>query len=328
VRVARWAVEYRYQFHSDVVVDLIGFRRHGHSEIDDPTTTQPVRYRALPSCAAVGIVRRRLQTTPHRARGDRSEFEAALKRARNIRKNPGSAASLLLGCISGRRLRPSMEVDTAVRGRVKAVGELMVRAPAAFSIHPKVRSCWISGADDEAAIPWILARGVVGLRLPATARDAGALERPGQPRGTFNQRHATLFDTETEAAYTPLANIAIHQPRSKFTTRPLEAAVMGFEYGYSRDYPETLTLWEAQFGDFATGRRFYRSVHRAGEISGDCSRAGPAVTARLRGPGAEHSSARLERFLQLAAATTSRFASHHRGTVLPHVAPASIAALA
>ena len=143
VRVARWAVEYRYKFQSDVVVDLIGYRRHGHSEIDDPTTTQPVRYRriaALPPLWESYARRHQMDAAP-RVAEIRGELEAALKHARNIRKNPRlSQLPSYWDNFQGGAHDPALEVDTAVSAEeIKTLGELMVRVPAGFSIHPKVK---------------------------------------------------------------------------------------------------------------------------------------------------------------------------------------------
>ena len=310
VRAARWAVEYRYRFHSDVVVDLIGYRRHGHSEIDDPTTTQPVRYRriaALPPLWESYAHRHQTDAAP-RAAEIRGDLEAALKRARNIRKNPLlRQLPSYWDAFQGGAYDPAMEVDTAVRPEeFRAIGEALMRVPAGFSVHPKVKKL----LDQRVQ----MAQGRHAIDFGAAELFAyGSLLRQGTPvrltgqdsrRGTFNQRHATLFDTGTEAAYTPLANMALQQPAFEIYDSPLsEAAVVGFEYGYSRDYPETLVLWEAQFGDFANGAQVYIDQFiAAGEDKwGLLSGLVLLLPHGYEGQGPEHSSARLERFLQLCA---------------------------
>jgi 2-oxoglutarate dehydrogenase E1 component len=310
VRVARWAVEYRYRFHSDVVVDLIGFRRHGHSEVDDPTTTQPVRYRriaALPPVWQSYALRHQADPAP-RAAEIRAELEAALGRARSIHKNPSlRRLPAYWDAFHGGPYDPESEVDTAVGAEeLGTVGELMVRVPSGFSIHPKVKKLLdqrLQMAQGRHPIDFgmaeLLAYGSL-IRQGTPVRLSGQDSR----RGTFNQRHTTLFDTETEAAYTPLANISLQQPLFEAYDSPLsEAAVLGFEYGYSRDYPETLVLWEAQFGDFANGAQVYIDQFiAAGEDKwGLLSGVVLLLPHGYEGQGPEHSSARLERFLQLAA---------------------------
>jgi 2-oxoglutarate dehydrogenase E1 component len=310
VRAARWAVEYRYKFHSDVVVDLIGYRRHGHSEVDDPTTTQPVRYRRIAALPPVWeSYARRHQTDPApRVAEIRGELEAALKRARTIRKNPLlRQLPSYWDAFQGGPYDPAMEIDTAVRAdELRAIGELLVRVPVGFSIHPKVKKLLdqrVQMTEGRHAVDFgtaeLLAYGSL-LRQGTPVRLSGQDSR----RGTFNQRHATVFDTETEAAYTPLANIALQQPAFEVYDSPLsEAAVVGFEYGYSRDYPETLVLWEAQFGDFANGAQVYIDQFiTAGEDKwGLLSGLVLLLPHGYEGQGPEHSSARLERFLQLCA---------------------------
>jgi 2-oxoglutarate dehydrogenase E1 component len=310
VRVARWAVEYRYKFHSDVVIDLIGYRRHGHSEIDDPTTTQPVRYRRIAALPPLWeSYARRHQTDPApRVAEIRGEFEAALKHARNVRKAPRlSQLPSYWDAYQGGGYDPAREVDTAVRAEeLKTIGELMVRVPSGFSIHPKVKKLMdqrVQMTQGRHAIDFgtaeLLAYGSL-LRRGIPVRLTGQDSR----RGTFNQRHATLIDTETEAAYTPLANMAFPQPAFEVYDSPLsEAAVLGFEYGYSRDYPETLVLWEAQFGDFANGAQvLIDQFITAGEDKwGLLSGLVMLLPHGYEGQGPEHSSARMERFLQLAA---------------------------
>lgn len=310
IRVARWAVEYRYQFHSDVVLDLMGYRRHGHSEIDDPTTTQPVRYRRIAALPAVweSYARKHQTDAAPRIAEIRGELEGALTRARTARRNPTlRQLPAYWDAFHGGVYDCQMEVDTAVSAEeLKTIGELMVRVPTGFNIHPKVKKLL------DQRVQMTLGRHAIDFGT-AELLAYGALLRQGTPvrltgqdsrRGTFNQRHATLFDHETEAAYTPLANLALTQPAFEIYDSPLsEAAVVGFEYGYSRDYPETLTLWEAQFGDFANGAQVYIDQFIvAGEDKwGLLSGLVLLLPHGYEGQGPEHSSARVERFLQLAA---------------------------
>ncbi len=310
VRIARWAVEYRYKFRSDVIIDLIGYRRHGHSEVDDPTTTQPVRYRriaALPPLWQSYSGRHRIDAAA-RVAEIRGEFEAALKSARNIRKNPRLAQlPSYWDAYHGGPYDPADEVETAVSAEeLKTIGELMVRAPSGFSIHPKVKKLMdqrLHMTQGRHSVDYgtaeLLAYGSL-LRKGVPVRLSGQDSR----RGTFNQRHATLIDTETEAAYTPLGHMAFPQPLFEIYDSPLsEAAVLGFEYGYSRDYPETLTLWEAQFGDFANGAQVIidQFITAGEEKWGLLSGLVMLLPHGYEGQGPEHSSARMERFLQLTA---------------------------
>ncbi len=310
VRVARWAAEYRYKFRSDVVLDLIGYRRHGHSEVDDPTTTQPVRYRRIATLPPVWesyAQRRGIDGAPRIAE-IKGEMEAALKRARSIRRSPSlRRLPSYWDAYQGGTYEPSMEVETAVRAEeLLTVGELMARVPPGFSVHPKVKKLLeqrLQMTQGRMPIDFgsaeLMAYGTL-LRQGTPVRLSGQDSR----RGTFNQRHATLFDAQTEAAYTPLANIDVHQPAFEIYDSPLsEAAVVGFEYGYSRDYPETLTLWEAQFGDFANGAQVYIDQFiSAGEDKwGLLSGLVLLLPHGYEGQGPEHSSARIERFLQVAA---------------------------
>lgn len=310
VRVARWAVEYRYKFHSDVVIDLIGYRRHGHSEVDDPTTTQPVRYRRIAAMPAVwdSYAKKHQTDLAPRVAEIRAALESALKNARASRKSPLlRQLPSYWDAFQGGAYDPVLDVNTAVCAEeLKTVGELMVRVPAGFSIHPKVkklldqRVLMTQGRHPvDFGSAELLAYGTL-LRQKIPVRLTGQDSR----RGTFNQRHATLFDTETEAAYTPLANVSFPQAAFEVYDSPLsEAGVLGFEYGYSRDYPETLVLWEAQFGDFANGAQVYIDQFiAAGEDKwGLLSGLVMLLPHGYEGQGPEHSSGRLERYLQLAA---------------------------
>jgi len=309
-RVGRLALEYRYTFASSVVVDLIGYRRHGHSEIDDPTTTQPVRYRKISQLPPLWqSYAQKIQVDPAAAVGRiRNEYTEALSKARTMRKNP--RLYQLPGYwapFKGGPYKPAYEVETRVAvEELRAVTEALTRYPEGFSIHPKIKRL----LDQRRQ----MGRGEHPLDFGmAEALAFGSLVRQGVPvrlsgqdtcRGTFNQRHAALIDTETEQEYVPLAHVGDRQARFEVYNSSLsEAAVLGFEYGYSRDYPEALVLWEAQFGDFANGAQvIIDQFVAAGEDKwGLLSGIVLLLPHGYEGQGPEHSSARLERFLYLAA---------------------------
>ncbi len=310
VRVARWVAEYRYEFASDVVLDLIGFRRHGHSEIDDPTTTQPIRYKkiaALPPLWQTYAVKIKTDAAPVVERV-RAEYEADLDKARNLRKTPALFqlpeywSHYKLG-----RYDPGYEVETGVPAEtLREIGEALVHYPEDFAIHPKVKRLLEQRVQ--------MSRGAHPVDFGmAEALAFGSLVRRGVPvrlagqdsrRGTFNHRHAVLVDVETEKEYTPLCHVSPGQARFEiYNTALSEAAAMGYEYGYSRDYPETLVVWEAQFGDFANGGQvIIDQFIVAGEDKwGLLSGVVLLLPHAYEGQGPEHSSARVERFLQLSA---------------------------
>jgi 2-oxoglutarate dehydrogenase E1 component len=309
-RVARLALEYRYTFAGDVVVDLIGFRRHGHSEVDDPTITQPLLYRKIKEhpplwqAYAQAISADPAETVEQ----VRREYEAAQKQARATKKNPvlrelpAYWSGYKRGCYDA-----AYEVDTGVSAdELGEVAEALTRYPEGFAIHPKVKRLLEQRAEMgrgarpvDYAMAEALAFGTL-LRRGTPVRLAGQDTR----RGTFNQRHSVLVDVETEAEFVPLEHIHPDQARCEIYNSTLsEAGVLGFEYGYSRDYPEALVLWEAQFGDFANGAQviidqFISSAEDKWDL--------PSGVVLLlphgyEGQGPEHSSARIERYLQLAA---------------------------
>ncbi|MGD0129173.1 MAG: 2-oxoglutarate dehydrogenase E1 component [Terriglobia bacterium] len=310
VRVVRLAVEYRYAFSSDVVVDLIGYRRHGHSELDDPTVTQPVRYRKIAQIPPLW------ESYPRRIGIDpagtiqkiRAQYEADLKQARTIRKIPMlRELPSYWDAYTGGRYDAAFEVDTRVAAEdLRSIGEALARQPEGFNVHPKIKRLIdqrLQMARGERPVDFGMAEALAFgslLRKGIPVRLSGQDSR----RGTFNQRHAVLFDTETQAEYTPLSHLEARQGRFEVYDSILsEAAVLGFEYGFSRDYPEALVIWEAQFGDFANGGQvMIDQFIAAGEDKwGLLSGLVLLLPHGLEGQGPEHSSARLERFLQLAA---------------------------
>jgi 2-oxoglutarate dehydrogenase E1 component len=310
VRVGEIAADYRNHFASDVVIDLIGFRRHGHSEVDDPTITQPLLYATIKDHPPLWqIYVRKTGLDPAASLVQiRKEFQEAFDTATKVTEHPvhhqlpAYWEHYERGCYD-----PQYEVDTGVDTRqLAAVAAALTRYPEGFAVHPKVKKLLEQRSE--------MGRGSRPVDFGmAEALAFGTLLLEGVPvrlsgqdtrRGTFNQRHATLIDTHSEAEYVPLEHIAPDQARCEIYNSPLsEASVLGFEYGYSRDYPEALVAWEAQFGDFANGAQvIIDQFISAAEDKWDL----PSGVVLLlphgyEGQGPEHSSARMERFLQLAA---------------------------
>ena len=309
-RVGRMALEYRYAFDSPVVVDLIGYRRHGHSEVDDPTITQPLRYRKIQAHAQLWqIYSKQIGVDPEpMVERVRQELDAAQKHALELEKNPPMRKlPEYWNAYRGGRYNPAMEVDTGVpESELTAIGEAVASYPKGFHIHPKVKKLLEQRVE--------MARGKRPIDYGmAEALSCGSLVKQGTPvrltgqdtrRGTFNQRHAALIDIETEKEYVPLEHVSPSQAWFETYNSPLsEASVLGFEYGFSRDFPEALVLWEAQFGDFANGAQIIIDQFvAAGEDKWNLlSGVVLLLPHGYEGQGPEHSSARIERFLQLAA---------------------------
>jgi 2-oxoglutarate dehydrogenase E1 component len=313
VRAGRLAMAYRYAFRSDVVVDLIGYRRHGHSEVDDPTITQPRLYAAIDTRPPLWRTYAERQgadgaVVAAREAAVRRELAAAKDEAAKLREIP-SLRTLpdYWSPFVGGPWTPELEVATGLdAAAIAGLGERLTAVPPGFRIHPKVaklleqRSAMARG---ERPIDF----GMAELLAYASLVAAGVPVRlSGQDtrRGTFAQRHAVWIDVATGAVHSPLTHVAPGQARFEIYDSALsEAAVLGFEYGYSRDAPETLVAWEAQFGDFANGAQVILDQFvTAGEDKwGLLSGLVLLLPHGFEGQGPEHSSARLERFLQLAA---------------------------
>jgi 2-oxoglutarate dehydrogenase E1 component len=310
VRVARLALDYRYTFASDVVVDLVGYRRHGHSEIDDPSITQPVLYRKIqehPPLWQIYAQKISADAAPLAARV-REELEAAQQQARKMEKRPTlRRLPAYWDNFSGGKYDPAYEVETSVdAAELNKLAEELTRYPESFAIHPKVKRLLEQRramAQGKHPVDYGMAEALAFASL-VTAGTPVRMSGQDTRRGTFNQRHAALIDTQSEQVHIPLAHLAPSQARFEIYNSELsEAAVLGYEYGYSRDYPETLVLWEAQFGDFANGAQVILDQFiSAGEDKwGLLSGVVVLLPHGYEGQGPEHSSARVERFLQLAA---------------------------
>jgi 2-oxoglutarate dehydrogenase E1 component len=309
VRVGQLAAEYRAEFGSDVVIDLIGYRRHGHSEVDDPTITQPRLYEAIKNHPPLWkIYADRIGADPtHTVEAVRKEYEEEQSRAREIKKIPRLRTLPKYWSAYHRgRFNTEWEVDTGVPGeKLAEIIDALVRVPQGFHVHPKIAKLLEQRAEmghGKRPVDYGFAEA---LALGSVLLEGNPVRLTGQDsqRGTFNQRHAVLVDTATEEEYVSLAHLAPDQPFVEIANSPLsEAGCLGFEYGFSRDYPEALVLWEAQFGDFANGAQvIIDQFISAGEDKWDL----PSGVVLLlphgyEGQGPEHSSARIERFMQLA----------------------------
>jgi 2-oxoglutarate dehydrogenase E1 component len=313
LRAARLAVEYRSTFGSDVVLDLVGYRRHGHSEVDDPTTTQPMLYGRIARLAplwisyarSTGMSEARIEDTSGRIR---AEMEGALAEARSGVRTPLQMPAGYWSEFRGGPYDPGEEVDTSVpRPLLQEIGTKISVTPPGFHVHPRVEKGLVlrrEMAEGTRAVDWGMAEALAFGSLLAE-RIGVRLTGQDTRRGTFNHRHAVLIDTENEQELVPLNHLWPDQKEFvECIDSPLsEAAPLGFEYGYSRDFPERLVAWEAQFGDFANGAQILidQFLSAAEDKWGQLSGLVLLLPHGFEGQGPEHSHARLERFLQLAA---------------------------
>jgi 2-oxoglutarate dehydrogenase E1 component len=310
IRVAALAIEYRYTFHTDVIIDLVGYRRHGHSEVDDPTITQPLRYERIKNHPPLyEIYAKQIGADPSaRVKEIQTELAEAQKQAARTAKRVMLAKLPdYWSNYPGGSYKPEYEVDTGLSAaRIEEISNSLTTYPQQFHIHPKIKKLLEQRRE--------MGRGqrVFDYGM-AEALAFGSLLLQGTPvrlsgqdsqRGTFNQRHSVLVDIQNEQLYFPLANLAPDQARFEIYNSMLsEAGVLGFEYGYSRDYPETLVLWEAQFGDFANGAQIIidQFIASGEDKWGLLGGVVMLLPHGYEGQGPEHSSARVERYLQLAA---------------------------
>jgi multifunctional 2-oxoglutarate metabolism enzyme len=306
VRMARLAFEFREAFHKDVVIDMWCYRRWGHQEVDDPSFTQPLMYRAIESRRSV----RKLYMEALVERGDLSmedaersleDFRAKLQRAFDETHDSGpKPPEGELTHPEPAPVRPA--VDTTVdRSVLERVVEALTTVPEGFHLHPKIERALRQRRESlqQDAVDWALAEA---LAFGSLLQDGELVRLAGQDsrRGTFSQRHAVLVDQETAEEFTPLAQLGRFFIYDSLLS---EFAAVGFEYGYSVANPDALVLWEAQFGDFVNGAQVaLDGFVSAGEDKwGQHSGVVLLLPHGYEGQGPEHSSARLERFLQLSA---------------------------
>jgi 2-oxoglutarate dehydrogenase E1 component len=316
-QVVRLAMDFRQRFGRDVVIDLYGYRRYGHNEADEPRFTQPLMYAAVdqkPSVREVYI--QRLIEAGRFTRDQASELEAARRRVleadlEEVRKVPFIPPQYSMqGLWAGYKGGPdndSPEVSTAVpKERLQDLLTKVTEVPPDFHVHPKLKRLLDQRReqrDETKPIDWGTAETLAYATL---VTDGAPVRLSGQDsrRGTFSHRHAVLHDSQNGKLYTPLAFLSKDQARFEVWDSPLsEAGVLGFEYGFSLDYPDGLVIWEAQFGDFANGAQVLidqflsSSEDKWYRLSGIVL----LLPHGFEGQGPEHSSARLERWLTLCA---------------------------
>ncbi|MDX6287532.1 MAG: multifunctional 2-oxoglutarate metabolism enzyme [Frankiales bacterium] len=308
VRVAELAFSFRQTFKKDVVIDMVCYRRRGHSEVDEPSFTQPLMYDLVDAKRSV----RKLYTEALIGRGDITleeaeqalrDFQEQLEKVFDETREAERAEPEIPLLPTAPRSGP---VDTSTTPEVvKTVVDAYLTVPEGFTVHPRLlpqlerRSAMVADGTIDWALGETLAFGSLLLQ-GRPVRLAGQDSR----RGTFGQRHAVIVDRKTGEEYTPLGNLSTDQASFYVYDSLLsEFAAMGFEYGYSVARPDALVAWEAQFGDFANGAQ---SIIDEFVSSGDAKWGQQSGVVLLlphgyEGQGPDHSSARIERFLTLAA---------------------------
>lgn len=312
----RLAQEFRQQFRRDVVVDMYCYRRHGHNEGDEPVFTQPSLYadiHAHPSVATL-FEKQLVQSgvlTQERADEIEKEFEAkldaALNEVKQAEQNPEKSRFSESTAVFQSRYSHDPAETAISRDCIEKIVRAMTHTPETFKVVPKLKRMLLDRRTqifkNGGPFDWAYAES---LAFGSLLAENTPVRLSGQDcrRGTFSQRHAVLFDAETSERYTPLNNIQPEQAKfCVYNSLLSEAAVLGFDYGYSLDFPEMLCLWEAQFGDFANGAQviidqFIVSAESKWQRTSSIVLLLPHG---YDGQGPEHSSARLERFLQLCA---------------------------
>ena len=316
VRAARLAFEYREAFSRDVIIDMVCYRRRGHNEGDDPSMTQPRMYDLIEAKRSV----RHLYTESLIRRGDITTDEAEsvskdyLSQLERVFVETREGYKPESESIRGLELPASQSSDAGVMvgwktavsaAQVERIGRAHMRQPEDFAVHPKLEKLLErrEAMSHEGGIDWgygeILAFGTL-LQEGVPVRIAGQDTR----RGTFVQRHAVFHDRNTGSEWTPLLYLSSDQARLHIYDSPLsEYSCLGFEYGYSVERPDALVLWEAQFGDFVNGAQTIidEFLSSAEQKWGQASSVVLLLPHGYEGQGPDHSSARIERFLQLCA---------------------------
>ena len=306
IRVVQLAFDFRQQFKKDVVIDMFCYRRHGHNEGDDPGYTQPLLYRKIDKQPSVAVL--------YSQRLVKSKVLTAVE-AEDLRKRAKSRYTQAFD--AGRKsTKPSPTLDTEhpvaaaatsiPRALAEQVVERMTAFPETFTVHPKLRQFnekRREALQKNGTIDWAYGEALAfgslvlqGTPVRLSGQDTG--------RGTFSQRHLAFYDYETGEKYIPMRHLSAEQaPFDVFDSSLSEYAVLGFEFGYTLAQPKALVLWEAQFGDFGNGAQIMidQFITTAESKWGVTTSLVMLLPHGYEGQGPEHSSARIERYLELAA---------------------------
>ncbi len=314
VFVTRLAMDFRNQFHKDVIVDICCYRRLGHNEADEPSVTSPVMYAKIKKHpTTLAVYAKKLEEEGAIAKGDVEELIAKYRDGLDEGKN---IARTTLGLVGNKHTvnwsnygKGNWDADTDTSVKISLLRSLYKRlsaVPEGFTLHPRVKKLF-QDRDNMAAGKQGMDWGFAETMAYATLVNEGFSVRiSGQDarRGTFFHRHATLHDAKTGESFTPLRHLDSDKYRFVINDTLLsEEGVLGFEYGYSTTDPDTLVIWEAQFGDFANGAQVLFDQFIASGFAKWGRMCGLTIFLPhgYEGQGPEHSSGRLERWLQLCA---------------------------
>ncbi len=311
---AKIATEYRQKFKRDVVIDMVCYRRFGHNEGDEPSFTQPIMYKKIkshPSTLSLyssQLINEKLHSK-NEIEEKKEKFKEFLETEFETSKNYKSELKWFEGVWS--RFMPGLGKDKrgvsgVDRKRIIDIGKKITDIPKNFEVHKTIRKIFDQKKqmiDGKQGVDWATAES---LAFGSLLHDGFSVRLSGQDsgRGTFSQRHSVLRNQQNHDRYIPLNNISKDQKKFEIIDSLLsELAVLGFEFGYSLSEPETLVIWEAQFGDFANGAQvIIDQFITSGESKwGRASGLVMLLPHGYEGQGPEHSSARLERFLQMCA---------------------------
>lgn len=317
IRVARMALAYRNQFKRDFFIDLIGYRRYGHNEGDEPRFTQPKMYAIIDALPTVRQQWAAQLVAAQTVEADQPDHlvQQRMRELQQALESIGPDENVEL------EIKPpppgaARKVHTAVAAdKLRELHHALFQLPEGFTVHSRLqrirrRAETALESDSETTIDWSIAEQ---LAFASILAEGTAIRITGEDvkRGTFSHRHAVLYDAESGAPYTPLHNLPQAQAAFEIHNSPLsEAATIGFEYGYNIERPERLVLWEAQYGDFIN---VAQSIIDEFVVSGFAKwDQTPSLVLLLphgyEGQGPDHSTGRLERFLQMAAEINMRIA--------------------